>query len=101
VQQLASLVQAPERPEHAGGGAPQVPLLQTSVALQHGIVVEQAAPVSAQVGGATGATQVPEVAPGAMSQVSGEQQSPFTVQRPPVDTHELPPWVAHLPLGSQ
>jgi hypothetical protein len=42
VQQLASLVHDCESPEHVGGGGPQTPLLHTSVALQQGIVSEQA-----------------------------------------------------------
>lgn len=100
-QQFASVVHDCEGPEHAGGGAPHTPLLHTSVALQQGIVAEQACEVCAQVGTVTGAAQVPWVAPAGMSQVSGEQQSPFTVQLPPVATHEVPPGVAHLPVASQ
>jgi hypothetical protein len=98
VQQLASFAHDCERPEHAGGGGPHTPLLHTSVALQHGIVSEQAWLVWAHVGGATGAVHVPCVAPGGIAQVSGVQQSPFTVQEPPVGTHVFPPGVAHLPV---
>lgn len=71
------------------------------MALQHGIVPEQASDVPAQVGGATGAVHLPLVAPGGMTQVSGEQQSPFVVQLPPSGTHDVPPCVAQWPVGSQ
>lgn len=97
-QQLASVVQACEVPEQEGGGAPQTPLLQTSVALQQGIVEEQDWPVFAQVGATAGAVQVPLVAPGAMTHASGEQQSPFAVQLPPVETQLEVGVAAHRPV---
>ncbi len=85
-QQFASVVHDWAVWEQVGGGGPQVPLLQTSVALQQGIVDEQDWPVFAQVGVTVGAVQLPLVAPGGMTHVSGEQQSPFEVQLPPDDT---------------
>ncbi len=97
-QQFASVVQDWAVWEHAGGGAPQVPLLQTSVALQQGIVDEQDWPVFAQVGVTLGAVQVPLVAPGGMTHVSGEQQSPFAVQLPPVETQLEVGVAAHCPV---
>ena len=101
VQQLASVVQDCESPEQVGGGGPHTALLHTSVALQQGMVSEQACDVCAHVGGATGAVQVPLVSPGRMRHVSGVQQSPFTVQLPPVGTHAEPPGVAQWPVPSQ
>jgi hypothetical protein len=101
VQQLASVVHDCESPEQTGGGGPHTPLLQASVALQQGIVPEQAWFVSAQVGGAAGAVHVPCVAPGGMAQVFGVQQSAFTVQEPPAGRHVFPPGVAQCPVPSQ
>ena len=62
---------------------------------------EQLCEVCAQLGGATGAVHLPLVSPGWMTQVSGVQQSPFTVQLPPSTTQDVPPWVAQWPVGSQ
>jgi hypothetical protein len=42
VQQLASVVHGPAMFEQVGAGGPQTPPSQTSVALQQGIVAEQA-----------------------------------------------------------
>lgn len=115
LQQFASVAHACEAFEQVGGGGPQIPELQTSVALQHGNVVLHDPPVFAHVGGGTevwqvpltqvsgeqqsaleaqdapGALQhVPAVAPGGTVQVLGEQQSAFTVQLPP-PTWQAPP----------
>ncbi len=103
VQQLASDVHDCEIWWHAGGGTAHTPLLlQTSVGLQQGIVVEQASDVCAQVGGGpTGAVHVPLVAPGRMTHVSGVQQSPLTVQLPPSATQAGPPGVTQWFVPSQ
>ncbi len=96
VQQLASEVQDCDTPEHGGGGGPQTPVLQTSVALQHGSV-EQDSAVCAQVGTTIGAVHVPWVQPAGISQVFGEQQSPLTVQLPPAGMQAVVVCVLHVP----
>lgn len=93
MQQFASATQDCEIPEHRGAGGPHTPSSHTSVALQQGMTSEQVCEVPAQVGGASGAVHVPLVSPGGTTQVSGEQQSPFTVQLVPVGTHDGPPGV--------
>ena len=77
--------------------------MQVSVALQHGTPVEQLWLVAAHT--ATGAWQVPCVAPSGIPQAEPAQQSPSAVQVPPeawqeVDVPEPPGPVqsAHLPL---
>jgi len=120
LQQLASVVQDCDTFAQIGGGGPHVPELQTSVGLQHGVLVHDW-PEFAQVGG--GATllqvfvppmsqtageqhsafdvqlrprsgalqQVPDVLPAPMVQVLGEQQSAFTVQLAPPGWQAPPP----------
>jgi hypothetical protein len=105
LQQFASDVHACATSEQVAGGGPHAPSLQVSVALQHGNVAEHAPPVFAQVGGGSsteGAVQMPSFAePYAFLHVSGEQQSPSTVQVPPVGTHALGVCDAQWPVGSQ
>lgn len=81
----------------------QAPLVQVSVALQHGTPVEQLWLVAAHT--ATAAWQVPCVAPSGIPQAEPAQQSTSPVQVPPgawqeVDVPEPPGPVqsAHLPL---
>ena len=78
----------------------QTPLVHVSVALQHGIPVEQVWLVEAHT---AAAWQVPCVAPSGMPQAEPAQQSPSPVQVPPaawqeVDEPEPPVQSAHLPL---
>jgi hypothetical protein len=69
-------------------GAVQTPLVQVSVALQHGTVAEQLCVVCPH----TDATaHVPEVAPAGIEQEAPAQQSAFTVQLPPTAMQPVPP----------
>ncbi len=103
LQQFALDAQDWAAPEQAGGGGPQTPELQTSVALQQGREAQDPA-VFAQVGGGSvigGAVQVPPVAPGRTVQGFGEQQSPFTVQLPPVGWHAVAVCVLQTPASQK
>jgi hypothetical protein len=70
-----------------------------SVALQHGIVALHDCAVFAHVGGGSvsgGATHRPDVSPGLMSHVVGEQQSAPKVQLAPAGWHAVACSVLHL-----
>ncbi len=77
----------------------QKPLVQASVALQHGVLVEQLWLVSAHT--AVDALQVPLVAPAGMEQEVPTQQSASTVQLASTAWQELPPVVPVPPVPAQ
>jgi len=67
----------------------QTPFVHVSVALQHGVLVEQVWFVSAHT--KVGAVHVPLVAPAGMEQEVPAQQSGSTVHVAPAAWQELPP----------
>ena len=73
----------------------QTPFVHVSVALQHGVLVEQVWFVSAHT--KVGAVHVPLVAPAGMEQEVPAQQSGSTVHVAPAAWQELPPVPVHDP----